>query len=149
MWRGGPESCKCIFCSKEFLNPTPKYRKRKFCGHSCKAKYYYEQNKASLIRKGETNNNWRGGITTESQLLRKSPAYREWRGAVFERDNYTCVECGDNRGRNLNADHIKPWSFFPDLRFDVDNGRTLCVPCHQKTETFGTWKQYAKREGLI
>ena len=31
---------------------------------------------------------------------------------------------------------IKRFSDYPDLRHEVSNGRTLCVPCH-KTITFG------------
>jgi 5-methylcytosine-specific restriction endonuclease McrA len=37
----------------------------------------------------------------------------------------------------LQADHIKPFAHHPELRFDVNNGRTLCVPCHRKTDTYG------------
>ena len=40
-------------------------------------------------------------------------------------------------GGVLHADHIKPFAFFPSLRFDLENGRTLCVECHKKTPTFG------------
>lgn len=40
-------------------------------------------------------------------------------------------------GGNLEADHIKPYSLFPELRYEVDNGRTLCVDCHKKTPTWG------------
>lgn len=61
--------------------------------------------------------------------------YKLWREAVFSRDNWTCVHCGD-RGVKLNADHIQPWSSHPELRYDVENGRTLCVPCHRATPTF-------------
>jgi 5-methylcytosine-specific restriction endonuclease McrA len=63
--------------------------------------------------------------------------YKEWRLAVFKRDNFICVECGDGRGGNLEADHIKPWAIFPQFRYDVSNGRTLCVSCHEKTPTWG------------
>ena len=64
--------------------------------------------------------------------------YRLWRDAVFERDSFTCVKCGQVGGK-LHADHIKPYSLFPELRFDVSNGRTLCVSCHRKTSTYA-WK---------
>ena len=79
---------------------------------------------------------WKGGITTINQKIRRSREYRLWRIAVFERDNYTCIFCGCVGGR-LNADHIKPFALFPELRFAIDNGRTLCDDCHRKTETFG------------
>jgi HNH endonuclease len=80
---------------------------------------------------------WKGGITPIHQKIRHSLEYQAWRNAVFERDAYTCVECGDNRGGNLEADHIKPFAYFPDLRFELSNGRTLCHDCHTKTPTYG------------
>jgi hypothetical protein len=66
---------------------------------------------------------------------RKSPQYIAWRTAVYERDNYTCKIC-DNVGGKLNADHIKPWSLFVELRYNIDNGRTLCEDCHKKTDSY-------------
>ena len=53
---------------------------------------------------------------------------KAWRADVLQRDNYVCQCCG---GRlNLNAHHIKNYAQNKDLALDVDNGITLCEPCH-------------------
>lgn len=80
--------------------------------------------------------NWKGGITSINDSIRKSKDYKIWRQAVFIRDNFTCVWCG-RVGKQLQADHIKPFAYFPELRFAIDNGRTLCINCHLKTDTWG------------
>jgi hypothetical protein len=89
----------------------------------------------SKIR-GDKHYAWRGGVTPLHEKERKSRRYAEWRTAVFQRDNFTCVLCAKHGGY-LHADHIKPFSMFPALRLDVSNGRTLCVPCHKATPTYG------------
>ena len=84
---------------------------------------------------------WRGGVSvknkSERQIMMERFEYRSWRKDVFKRDNYTCVECGDSCGGNLEAHHIKGWIDFPDLRLDVSNGITLCKECHKKTDNYG------------
>ena len=87
--------------------------------------------------RGSSSNLWKGGITPINEVIRHSLEYKLWRKSVFERDNYTCIVCGDNKGGNLNADHIKPFSLFIELRFDINNGRTLCIDCHRQTDTYG------------
>lgn len=62
---------------------------------------------------------------------RISPKYKEWRRKVFERDFYTCAICG-KVGGELNAHHIKPYAYYPELRYEVNNGITLCKNCHKK-----------------
>lgn len=95
--------------------------------------------KMSLAKKGlylgKNHPNWQGGITSINQKIKNSLEYKLWRMAVFTRDNFTCVLCGITKVY-LQADHIKPFSLFPELRFAIDNGRTLCVPCHKKTDTY-------------
>lgn len=100
--------------------------------------------------RGENNGNWKGGISPINHLIRESSDYKLWREAVFKRDNWTCVECGLKRGWNkelkrrvnLQADHIKPFSLFPELRFAINNGRSLCAECHRKTPTWGVNVKY-------
>ncbi len=82
-------------------------------------------------RRGENHWNWQGGITEENHALRCSAEYSNWRIFVFARDKYKCIECG-SIGVILNAHHIKKWSEYPELRFDVDNGLTLCEECHKE-----------------
>lgn len=94
------------------------------------------KHRKKIGRSGEKNNQWRGGITPINKTIRHSIDYKLWREAVFKRDNYTCIWCGEVGGK-LNADHIKPFALYPELRFAIDNGRTLCVPCHKTTDTFG------------
>jgi hypothetical protein len=86
-------------------------------------------NQSKGARKGKEHPAWRGGVTKPNELFRQTLAYKLWRTAVFERDNYTCVACGD-RGVELNADHIKSFALFPELRLDLSNGQTLCIDCH-------------------
>lgn len=64
-----------------------------------------------------------------------SPEYLHWRMACLVRDGHRCVSC--NSTNRLEVDHIKPWSLYPGLRFDIANGRTLCHDCHAKTPTYG------------
>lgn len=112
-----------------------------------------EANKGRFV--GENGSNWKGGKTKIQLLVRNSTNYAKWRLSVFERDDFTCVKCGQ-KGGTLNADHYP--KYFADLLDEfkvktitdannceelwcVDNGRTLCISCHKKTENYGCRKQ--------
>lgn len=89
---------------------------------------------------GEKHFAWKGGTYDRDRKIdmgRKN--YRAWRMAVLERDGYKCIWCGNEN--NLNADHIKSYIKYPELRYAIDNGRTLCVNCHKTTESYGNRKQ--------
>lgn len=102
------------------------------------------------FRAGHLNNHWKGGISKIAVTVRGSFVYKKWRTAVFERDGYRCVWCFDNKGGNLNADHIKPFSIIMSENqirtleeaeacvelWDLGNARTLCEPCHRTTDTY-------------
>ena len=82
--------------------------------------------------KGQNNTNWKGGITSEYERIRKSLTYQEWRFSVYERDNFICKMCGFDEGGILNAHHIKRFCDYPELRFELSNGITLCEDCHKE-----------------
>lgn len=83
------------------------------------------------------------GKTKLQESIRKSFEYRQWRSDVFTRDNFSCIRC--NTKGNINADHIKEFATIlkeykikslPDAvaceeLWNINNGRTLCVPCHK------------------
>jgi len=64
---------------------------------------------------------------SEKQNWRNSREYRFWRVSVIRRDGY-CKSCGTRTARH--AHHIKSASYYPELRFDISNGVTLCRKCH-------------------
>jgi hypothetical protein len=60
--------------------------------------------------------------------LRNTEEYLLWQKEVFKRDKYKCVICGSNK--NLNAHHLDSFAKYPDLRYVLDNGVTLCEKHH-------------------
>lgn len=134
-WRGGGVEVRCAQCQKHFKTYKPA---RLFCSRACantNPEVSDKRSEAQRLRKGPAAANWLGGITPANRLARKTAEYKAWRTAVFERDDYTCQSCGA-RGVELHADHIRPFSRFPELRLNLENGRTLCVPCHRLTDTY-------------
>lgn len=137
----------CIICDKEVLTQPSqiKYRNRKTCSIDCRSIY-----KTLMAEKDRIKNPPTPGLL--NRRIRYSKKMSLWRIGVFTRDNYTCQKCGARNGNGktiiLHADHIKPFALFPELRFDLSNGRTLCVPCHQNTDTFGRKPIYAKKADL-
>lgn len=98
---------------------------------------------------GSNHYNWKGGLGSINSRIRNIFEYRQWVQDIFKRDNYTCQECG-SRGVKLNVHHIKPFAIILaennistveealncSIMWDYDNGMTLCVPCHKKTDTY-------------
>jgi len=102
--------------------------------------------------KGTRNPNWKPQEKRKTILnvsIRQTEKYAQWRLAVFQRDGFKCVQCGST-SKAINADHIKKFAFILkenaissiemalacEELWEVSNGRTLCVECHEQTDTF-------------
>lgn len=107
----------CIDC----YNPLPKKSKKSIRCKKCFDVYH----------KGGNHWNWQDGKSEKNHTIRGSKEYKFWATEVKKRDNYTCQICA-KRGGELHSDHIKPFSLFSELRFDLTNGRTLCKKCHDE-----------------
>ena len=84
---------------------------------------------------GENNPNYNPNLTDEERLKNRyrmsDGSFRVWANLIKDRDNYTCQICGKSPSGNLNAHHLNGWNAFPEQRFDLDNGVTLCNDCHK------------------
>ena len=147
--------CICVICGKQFKGM--KYNANKYCSRECYMKDHRIKDKERICPKcgkaftakasedkycswecynsdrhmpaGEDHWNWKGGISKINDN-RDSVDYKKWRYKVYKRDSFKCVKCGSKE--KLNAHHIFSWRFYPDKRYDVDNGITLCEDCHIK-----------------
>ena len=112
-WKGGKP--KCSDCGK-----TLSGYKNKKCSH-CKG------------LRGELSPRWKGGLRGDDYLQRRRFRFIMQK-QVFERDNYMCQLCGAKG--DLQVDHIQSWADYVELRFCIDNCRTLCKSCHYQI-TYG------------
>jgi len=128
---------KCTYCAKSFeTQASKKYWHDKrgctnfFCSMKCKKIYHVGENHPKYIVN-------RSKIKNVDKSIRWSKDMVLWRKSVYTRDNYMCQICGDNSSKNnkvvLNAHHIKRFNDYKLLRFDVNNGITLCELCHKLT----------------
>jgi 5-methylcytosine-specific restriction endonuclease McrA len=114
----------CEYCEKEFMQLGSVSVKSRFCSQECwgKSKRVDPEESKTLMNRRE----------------RKRKESKDWRKDVFRRDDYTCQECGIRNQKGLGvtvrleAHHIKSWKEYPELRYDINNGITLCKSCHRE-----------------
>jgi len=151
---------RCAYCNGDIVaNCSSEARAgRIYCSHSCQAKAQAKtrvvsqrtrqvaadlakkrvgrfrhslvtREQISQSTKGDRHWNWQGGKSNEERRLRRSYKLKYWSRLVKERDSYICQRCGASETKVV-AHHIQPFMDFPELRLVLDNGQTLCEPCH-------------------
>jgi hypothetical protein len=82
---------------------------------------------------GANNGKW---IEDRTKLAKRQErndmAYKEWRMNVWKRDNFKCKMENDDCDGSIIAHHILPWRDYVELRYDINNGITLCHFHHPK-----------------
>lgn|SRR3990167_3552131 len=116
-WKGGKP--KCINCGNKVTSSQSKK-----CGN-CWSIYM-------KTKIGENNHKW---IKDRTQLKKSEKkhldgGYREWMFAVKKRDGWICRIADVNCDGRLEAHHIKNWKEYPELRYEITNGITLCHAHH-------------------
>jgi hypothetical protein len=101
-----------------------------------------EKKRLSTINLGKTPWNKGKNFVPPTNRLDRARFRNRILKQVLLRDNHTCQMCGSKE--NLQVDHIQSWSEYVELRFSIDNCRTLCMDCHYKV-TYGR----ARPEGIL
>lgn len=115
-----PVELTCVRCNKRFMCPAAHAHRVKHCSYAC----YWGFPAGNPIKRDRI----RGAMNRHA---RTSIEHKRWSAAVKKRDNHTCQLCGTTEGR-MEADHIKGFAAFPELRYELSNGRTLCILCHRQ-----------------
>lgn len=122
---------------------TPETRAKK--SKSCR-EFYETRPDVAAARgektRGENHYRWNGGSSQLNKSIRRMDENRKWAAAVKVRNGRRCVACGSTE--RLESHHIIEMADLisehhitnrDEARactelWDINNGKTLCVPCH-------------------
>ena len=99
-------------------------RKRQICSANTRKKM-------SIAMSGANNPAWIADRTTLAKLhngneYRNSPAYKDWSRSVKIRDDWKCKMSNEDCDGKVVAHHILSYKDYPELRYQLNNGITLC-----------------------
>lgn len=122
-WNKSSVTKVCETCEVLFMAKKSRESRSRFCSLSCRAKYFsgtksphYKIDRTTLSKKQERNDS----------------AYSDWRQQVWLRDNFKCKIANPNCKGRIEAHHILAWRDYSELRYEVNNGITLCHAHHPR-----------------
>ncbi len=150
---------KCLKCQNEFFW-RPSMRVGEHCSHRCASlgqkrtlgkrwkvadtsnmkmspehrRYLAALNK---LRVGPLHHRWITDRTKlkksgDSEKDRRSSACVTWRLQIRTRDGWRCKIANEHCAGRLEVHHILGWTEFPELRYELNNGITLCHAHHPR-----------------
>lgn len=142
-WEGKTFIRECLNCGGEFMVREVNIKRGwgRFCSNKCAKTglfhpFYGEKRGKTYCQKVSGSNNWKW--VEDRTKLKKSEKkhldsrYKEWMRAVKNRDGWKCrISNSDCSGR-LEAHHILNWVDNPELRYQINNGITLCQAHHPR-----------------
>lgn len=154
-WVLAPLNWKCGSC--EIHLRIIRCRTQKYCSRQCMAKMQSEQfkgkgnpfygkthtkefgRKISLRNKSLTGEKALRWIKDRSKVVKKQqrndPAYFSWRRSVWQRDSWKCKISNQDCCGKIEAHHILSWKEHLELRYEINNGITLCHFHHPRKRT--------------
>ena len=142
-WKGGKPKCK--ECEKILSNYNNNYcQKHKMTDRV--------RGNMSIVRKKNPTRYWLGKkrpdlwgenhprwITDRTLLKtygdseeRRSPKYKDWRHQCIKRDKHICRINNKDCFGNVIVHHILSWREYPELKYEINNGITLCHAHHPR-----------------
>lgn len=93
----------------------------------------FEWRKRGGAIRRENHYRWNPDREALRRNQRGDPEYKQWVKAVKRRDNNTCQLKDEICEGYMIVAHIKGWALYPELRYNINNGITLCQYHHPRT----------------
>lgn len=130
--RGEAKTRLCLYCNGEYSSWD---KDRTYCSVKC-----YNKHKKEMV-KGSNNPSWIDGRSYNKRCYRGED-WEDIRKKIYERDNYTCVECGEKCVSKKNKNSLKIIQCHHIENYDISQNNnennliTLCLECHIKKHQF-------------
>lgn len=132
------ESRERISLSKKGFTHTLEVRKKMSESRSGEKNHFFGKShvESALIRMSNAKIGKRPSNYIEDRSKvkldkdRGGPLHKEWSKSVKNRDKWKCCISNMNCKGKVVAHHIYPWALYPDLRYKINNGITLCRAHH-------------------
>lgn len=116
----------CEVCKVEFTCPKC-FERVTTCSRSCGQKLRFSRSLHPRWIEDRTKLK-----RVNAQGERRTSAYFFWRKSVWLRDSYACKIANPDCAGRIEAHHILGWAEHPELRYEINNGITLCHAHHPR-----------------